>query len=876
MRSDKKPPRLAKRLLSGFLKEELAEEVLGDLEEGFYRQLGRSGLFRARMGYWYQTVNYLRPFALKTILSQPLNPFSMWLHHFKISIRRFRRDKISFLINTLGLSTALACSLLVYLWIMDEWRVDRFHANQPHLYQVMQNIPTPRGIFTVDGGPGILAPALLEEIPEIEKAATATRYLNRQGSKGLIKANAGAMKAGELYVDEHFLELFSFPVRYGNEERLAAEKNAVLISESLARKLFEEPEKAVGESVTWDRENLSGQFVVVGVFEDVPANSTLQFDCLFSYQYFLDNYPSFQGWANSGPNAYVLLREDAELEAINHKIEDFVRDKYAETIGTDYLENVGTLFLQRYSDRHLYNHFENGVQAGGWIDYLRLFALIGIFILIIAGINFMNLSTAQAWKQLKMIGVKKIVGAHRRHIFGQYLQESFLICLFSFIVSLGLVALILPKFNLLTGKELTLELSPGLILGIIAIVILTGFIAGSYPAFYLSRLRPVEVLKKKIFSGSNNFNPRKGLVVFQFTISVLLIVGVIVVFKQLEWVQTKKLGFEREQTIHFKPEGPLLNAIPRFLEEAGKVPGVRGISVASHNLMDQMMSTAALSWDGKSADEQIQFENFTVGKGFIEMFGIELLAGRTFAPEQFADTAALIFNESAIRAMGLKDPIGKTIQLFGEPHQLIGVVKDFHFAPLYQNIKPLFLRYCPPETAGYLFVKMKPAQEQPVLTELNDLHAAYNQDLTFDYSFLDESYRAIYASERRIASISGYFAALAILISCLGLFGLAVFATARRRREIGIRKVLGAGVSSIVSLLAADFSRMVLIAVLLALPLSYWLAGRWLENYAYRIELEWWIFAGAGLFAFFLAWVTVGFYTLRAARVNPARTLRSE
>jgi ABC-type antimicrobial peptide transport system permease subunit len=566
----------------------------------------------------------------------------------------------------------------------------------------------------------------------------------------------------------------------------------------------------------------------------------------------------------------VILHEGTDVEALNEKIGDFVTSHGDQ-------KNV-TLFLKKYSTQYLYGRFENGVQSGGRIEYVRLFSIIAIFILFIACINFMNLSTARASRRAKEVGIKKAVGARRGSLFGQYISESLLITLLSLGTALLIVWIFLPQFNQITDKQMQLEFSdPKLLTWFLGITIFTGVLAGSYPALYLSGFKPVVILKGEMRGSIGELIARKGLVVFQFTLSVILIVAVLVVYRQIEFVQNKNLGYEKDNVIYFETNGRVDENVNTFLTEIKNIPGVVNASSIGHDMIGRQNNTSGLQWDGKDPESKILFENVRVNYDLLETLGIEMVDGRTFSRDFSTDSSKIIFNEAAIKVMGYEEePIGKTITLWENyDFEIVGVAKDFHFQSLHTQVNPLFFRLVPDQTWNVM-VKISGGQEKETLERIKRFYEDYNPGFTFDYQFLDDEYQRQYAAEQRVATLSRYFAGLAIVISCLGLFGLAAFTAERRIKEIGIRKALGSSVSNIFYLLTSDFTKLVVLSILIALPVSYMLVYSWLERFAFRIQLGAWFFIGAGLIALVIAWITVGSQAIKAARVNPAECLKDE
>jgi ABC-type lipoprotein release transport system permease subunit len=573
-------------------------------------------------------------------------------------------------------------------------------------------------------------------------------------------------------------------------------------------------------------------------------------------------------WGNHNAITYLQLRKGTDVAEFNAKIEHFIRQRAPDT-------NL-TIFVVPYADNYLYGEYESGKIVGGRITYVKLFSAIAIFILIIACINFMNLATAKASRRVKEVGIKKAIGAPRKALVIQYLGESILMAFLSLAVGLLAVDLLLPQFNLLTGKQLDMPFGGNLTLVLCGITLFTGIVSGSYPAIYLSGFQPAKVLKGKFNVAVGEEWARKGLVVFQFILSIIFIVSVWVIYKQMEYVQTKHLGYEKDRIIYFKMQGVVPARLEAFLGELKAIPGVVEVSGMWGGLMGQTsFTTGSFQWKGMDPNKIIQFEHLGVNYDMIELLGIEMAQGRSFSRKFPADSSAIVFNETAIKVMGLTDPVGEKFGLWGREYNIIGVVRDFHFQSLHNDVKPLFFRITP-EDFDKVLVKLEAGKERETIARLQQFYKEFNAGYALDYKFLDQDYDALYQSEQRVATLSKYFAGLAILISCLGLFGLASFTAQRRLKEIGIRKVLGSSDVGIVYLLSSDFNKIVLTATCIALPVSYFGANVYLDNFAFKIELQWWYFAGAGLTALVIAWLTVGLQAWKAARVNPVSCLKDE
>jgi predicted permease len=792
------------------------------------------------------------------------NPYSklttMLKHHILLALRNFKKHKASFAINLIGLSAGLTCSILIYLWVNDEVNVIKFHKKDSQLYQVMEHQQYAEDVMTTQSTPGLLSETLKSDIPEIEYAITTTWR-----NSFTLTVNDNNIKARGYYTSPDFFNVYTFPLIHGNADQVLQDKSNIVISETLAAKLFENSLEAVGKSVEFQHDKT---FIVSGVYQDMPNNSSIQMDFLLSFELYKDENSWVTNWGSNGPQTYIILKEGSDANQVSNKIANVVLEKNEQS-------NV-TLFLQKYSDRYLYGRYENRIQSGGRIEYVRLFSIIAIFILIIACINFMNLSTARATRRAKEVGIKKAVGAHQGSLVFQFLTESIITSLTASMVSLLIVILFIPQFNEITDKQIALQFDWSSISVFTGITLFTGVFAGSYPAFYLSSFNPVTVLKGVIRGSAGEVWARKGLVIFQFTLSIILIVAVVVVYQQIEFVQNKNLGFEKDNLIRFDLNGRANENTETFTQELKNIPGVMNAASIGHGFVGQQNNTSGLEWEGKHPDDIILFENFRVDYGLIETVGIEMKEGRSFSKEFSTDTTKIIFNEAAIEVMGLKNPIGQVITMWEEyKFEIIGVVKNFNFQSLHDEVDPAFFRLTPDNTWN-MMVKIAAGEEKETIGRLQTFHSEYNPGFTLDYKFMDEDYAQQYAAEQRVATLSKYFAGFAILISCLGLFGLATFTAQRRLKEIGVRKALGSSARNIVYLLTREFTGLVGVSILISLPISYFIGKQWLTRFAYRIDLDIWFFIGAGLTALVIAWLTVSTQAIRAANSNPAECLKDE
>jgi putative ABC transport system permease protein len=791
----------------------------------------------------------------------------MFKNYFKIAWRNLIKNRQFTILNLVGLSTGLACALLIWLWINDELSMDKYNDNDAQLYQVMQNIKHDGMIETTQYTVGLMANALAAEMPEVEHAATVVPA-SWFSSDGIISFGDTRLKAGGQFISKDYFSIFNCKFLEGDKSRIAADKHSIAVSSELAMKLFHTTH-VVGKTINWNQNEFDGSYLITGVFEKNPVNASERFDVLFNFDLFAEKRPSILQWGNSDPNTYVLLKPGTNIQRFNTKIKNF-QDSKVKNFAT-------TLFVRRFSDQYLYAQYKDGMQDGGRIEYIRLFSIIAVFLLVIACINFMNLSTAKAASRIKEVGIKKVVGASRSTLIVQYLGESVLMSFLSLILAIVLIFLLLPAFNSITGKALTFNFNTQLVVTVISITLVTGVIAGSYPALYISGFKPALVLKGKLKTSAGELWVRKGLVVFQFTLSVVAIIGVLTVYRQISYIQSKNLGYNRDNVIDFtiplaNDSVSVSNAVS-FVNEIRNIPGVVSAGSHSHNLMGDHGGISGFEWPGKDPSKDISFANLEMGNGFLQTVGIKIKEGRNFSDDANAQHE-IIFNESAIKNMGLKDPIGKTIKFWGMEKQIVGVAEDFNFESLYETVKPCFFQMFP--IGPNIVVRIKAGTEKQTIAQIQKSYASFNKGLPFDYKFLDEEYQALYTSENRVAVLSKYFAGLAILISCLGLFGLAAFTAQRRQKEIGIRKVIGASVIDVVTMLSKDFLILVSISLLIAVPLSWWLMNNWLRSFAYRINISPLVFLITGASVVLLTLFTISFQSIKAAIANPVKSLRSE
>ncbi|MEZ5104569.1 MAG: FtsX-like permease family protein [Draconibacterium sp.] len=788
----------------------------------------------------------------------------MLKHNFLIIIRNLKRNKSSFFINLTGLATGLACALIIYLWVNDELNIDKFHEKSEPLYEVLTTHPNEDGIDTWRTSPIPLAPALTDEMPEIEYAVNSSPVL-----QDFILTNGEQnFDATGVFADKNFFTVFPYEFIQGNSGSVLNDKSSVVITEKMAQNLFNRTDNILGKTISWQSNEKKMDVVVSGVLKNTPANLSKQFDFAVSYEVFKDMVGSYANWGNHQAKTYLQLKKGTNIATFRNKIADFLKTK-------DKDSNV-TLLLQKYSDGYLYNRFEDGKQAGGRIEYVRLFSMIAIFILVIACINFMNLSTAKTFRKIKEVGIKKTIGSGRGALIGQYLGESLLISFFALILAIFIVALLLPEFNEITGKHLSLVPDGRIVFASISLMFLTGLIAGVYPAFYLSGFRPLAILKGKLDNSTGEIFIRKGLVVFQFALSVLLIVSVLVVYKQIKLIQTKDPGFNRENIVQFRLKGKLFENSQSFLSEVRKISGVKHAATMWGSIVGETgITQGSFNWEGKDPNAVVAFAHLGIGDDMLELLGVEMKSGRSFSQDFGNEENKIIINEAGIDVMGLKNPVGKIFNLWGSNYEIIGIAKDFNFQSFHENVKPFFFRYRPKETEKIL-VKIEAGREKETIESIKKLYESFNPGFIFDYSFLNDEYEHQYLAEQRISVLSKYFAGLAIFISCLGLFGMSAFTAEKKTKEIGIRKVMGSTEVGIAKLLSGEFTGIVAISIAIAIPVSYLATSRWLEGFAYQTNLSWWIFVLAGVLTLGIALLTVLFQSWRAATKNPVDALHYE
>ena len=864
--SDHLPPQLARRFLRWFLRDDLAEEVEGDLEEKFYATAEGSSLRRARLNYWYQVLHYLRPFAIRNLKSMyHPNHYPMYRNYLKIGWRNLFRQKGYSLINIGGLAIGMAVAILIGLWIYDELSFNKYHDNYDRLAWMMQNQTFgEEGIQTWTSQAMQLAPELRDNYGAYFEHVVMTSFPQdrtlRKGDKALAKTG--------IFIEPAAPEMLTLRMLSGTRQGLT-EPGSVLLPESTARAFF-------GDQDPIDQALLLGEqeVKVTGVYEDLPDNSSFaEVEFIAPWELHIQGLPDWLGWGNSWFQTIVQIADHTEMNQVSEAIKEAKRKRVDESDARFRPE----LFLQPMSKVYLYSDFEQGVNIGGRIQYVWLFGFIGMFVLLLACINFMNLSTARSEKRAKEIGVRKAIGSLRSQLIRQFFMESMLVTVLAFVVALLLAQLALPAFNEVAGKEISLPwLNLWFWLVGLGFVLLTGTLAGSYPALYLSSLRPVRVLKGTFRAGRRATLPRKALVVTQFAVSVSLIIGTMIVFQQIQFVKNRPMGYDVDRLIGvpIKSNEMRFETLRNDLLQTGMIEEV---AKSGTSVTNTFITNSGFDWQNKAPGMQDEFVTLRVSHEFGETVNWKIMEGRDFSRDFATDSMGFVINEAAAEYMGLKNPIGEQVK-WGENgiYTIIGVVADMITQSPYAPVRQMIFLISD-GAFDVANIKLKPkVGTQEALASIEAVFQKHDPANPFEYEFVDEQYAQKFATEVHVGKLSGFFATLAILISCLGLFGLASFVAEQRTKEIGIRKVLGASVAQLWQLLSRDFVVLVAIACLIAVPVAYYFLDGWLQDYEYRTKLHWWIFAVAGLAAIVVTLLTVSYQTIRAAVTNPVKSLRSE
>ncbi len=777
----------------------------------------------------------------------------MLKYYLLIAFRNVIRYKAFTAINILGLSIGLACSMLIYIWVKDELSFDRYHENAENIYRIYEKQFYSGGeTFMVFATPEPLARALKQDIPGI---VNATR-LNLFWETLLVKYGDKVFNETRGYAaDQEALEMFTYPFIYGDKNTALTEPYSIVLTRSMAEKYFGD-ENPAGKSLNV---NNKYELTVTGVMEDVPLNSHVRWEFLVPFEFMLEvwQYPD-NLWSSNSFRTYIQLGPGTSAAEVEKKIKDYIQKHHKTDI---------ELYLQPLVKTHLYS-----IVGGGPIQYVNIFTIIAIFILFIACINFMNLATARSARRAKEVGIRKVSGATRSKLIGQFYGESILLTLISVVIAIILVKIFIGPFNNLSAKELEFRFfSPAILAAMCLIILITALFAGSYPAYFLSSFKASDVIKGTYHVGSSVF--RKILVIAQFTISIALIICTMVIYKQTRALEQKDLGFDKQNLIYF-PLRDFTN-FTALKEDLLKYPGIENVTATNRVPVSMTNSSWRYTWEGKDPSLEILFQQIYVDFGYIETFQMKLEEGRSFSQQFATDSVNYIINEEAARRMGIGSPVGKVLQYGEEQGQIIGIVKNFNLHHLSRAIDPVVLEIGPDHFTE-IVIRIKPEDQDKTIREIENIWENHFNGEPFEYQFLDEELNQLYRPEQRMGVIFNLFSLLAILISCMGLFGMASFMTEQRTKEIGIRKTYGSSLLNIFLLINGSFIRLILLANLIAWPVAWFTMHKWLENYSYRTPVPWWSFPLAAVISIFIGFITVTYQSLRAASTNPADTIRYE
>jgi putative ABC transport system permease protein len=797
----------------------------------------------------------------------------MFRNYFKIALRNLTRNKVYSSINIIGLSLGLTCAMLIILYTSDELSYDRFHANTDHIYRITVKRENPDGGFAMKGGTTGLfqGPRFMANIPEIRS------YVRMQSDHKDFKLGTEVVRRESFQVDPAFLSVFSFPLKSGDPATALSKPQSIVISENLAKEFFGNAE-ALGKVIEVRGDEKFEPYIVTGVARQIPQNSSVQFDVLVPLIATAKNANDKENWLFFHLNTFLLISDKADIAAVERKMNAVFEKEASATIkmvAEKYGDKSTTAhMLQPLIKMHLDTEFQanNGLKDASNPIYSYILSGIAVFILLIACINFVNLTIARSLKRAKEIGIRKVVGSDRKQLIVQFLGESFLLCTAAFLLAILLVQLALPTFNQLSGKALSLSylLDAKLVAGYIALFLITGMLAGFYPALVLSGFRPVKTLYGRFALPGKNYL-QKSLVVLQFSLATLLIVATITIYRQFSYLTSKDLGYDDSNTVLLEKHGMHYTQAKLLKETLMTNPNITGVAVKNGG----RMGTIAHINNGT----QIGFDYDMVDADYLPLLQVKMAKGRNFSPDFPGDSSkAILVNEAFVRTAGWKEPIGQVVDFFyrNEKMTVIGVVKDYHFRSLNEEIGPQLFTMKPDNLFGLALIKIKPGTES---ASLRHIEASFKKLFPFTpylYEFKDLENRRAYESEAKWKQMMLFGAMLTIFISCIGLFGLSVLAAEKRTKEIGIRKVLGASISGIATALSKDFLKLVAIAMLIAMPAAWYFSNQWLQNYPYRIELSWPMFAMAALLVMLIALATVSFQAIKAAIANPVKSLRSE
>ncbi len=870
MNQELSPPKIPLRLLRWFCKDELLEDVEGDLSELFVAR-AEDNPSKARRLFTADVLLLFRPGIIKNIsIPNRIIQIAMVKNFLIIALRNALRYKGYTVLNLLGLVVGIASSILILLWVNYERSVNSFHANGDKIYQVFRVMHQSNGMAsTTSSIPKPAADLVREEYPEVDDVVQVSWELEYPVTLG----DKGAAERG-YYVTPNFTEQLTFPLLARAGEQLLTDPNTMLVSETLARKHFKEDwQSCLGKTLSIEDIYMDSNYdaKIVGIFKDVPQHSTLRFDFLLpAVQYYSQN-SWVDNWGNGSFGAFLIIDSPEKLAAVSDRILSEINDHTQD----NNLAGNETLILQKFTDTYLYSNFDDGVVAGGRIDNVRIMTVIAIFLLAIACINFMNLATARSGRRSKEIGLRKVMGARRGSVRVQFFLEAFLLTALSLVLSIGLVLLLLPYFNALVELDLALDFTNAFTwIFLIGLWLIVGFLSGLYPAMLLPTFKIIEAMKGGIKQSKVSTYFRKGLVVFQFAISTLLIIGTAVIYKQMDYMLSKDLGMKKENLVMVAIPGEIRERLLSYKGELLTIPEVSSVSASTGNPLSYGRSTSSANWTGKDPNAGHEINVMLVDEDFIETMGMQMAKGRAF-DSQLNDSTNFLINEVAAELMGFDDPLNQDLSFWGIEGKIVGVVKDFHMRNLHEPIAPVIISCYNPAGAHLALVRIN-GNTPEALSKIEDVTLSFNPDSAFEFQFLDESYAQQYESEQLISLLASIFSVISVFISCLGLFGLASYSAEQRSREIGIRKVHGAQVSQILMLLSRDFSLLLALSFLISIPFGIYVSRNWLDGFEFRIGLDPLLFIIAGVITFGIALLTVMTKSYQAAMVNPVKTLKDE
>jgi ABC-type antimicrobial peptide transport system permease subunit len=789
----------------------------------------------------------------------------MLKNYFKVAFRNLARNKGFSAINILGLAIGMASAILILLWIQNEVSYDQFHEKKDRIYEAWNRATFNGKLNCWNTTPKILARTLERDLPEVEQAVRVD-----WGSNYLFSIGEKRLTVQGTIVDSNFLQVFSFPLLKGNPKTVLNDVHSIVLTEKLAKKLFGN-EDAMGKIIKIDNKD---NFTVTGILKDLPTNTRFKFEYLVPWSYKRYYGDDDNNWGNNSTRTYVLLKPNASAASASSKIKA-LKQKYSEEDRKAKWE----MFIYPISKWRLYSSFTNGVEDGdGRIEYVRLFGIIAAFILLIACINFMNLSTARSEKRAKEVGIRKVVGAQKTLLISQFIGESVLLAFIAGVFAVVIVQLILPAFNSLVDEKVSIHYNNlNEWLACIGFIVFTGILAGSYPAFFLSSFQPVKVLKGTFKKAHALVTPRKVLVILQFTFAIILIICTIIVKQQIDYARDRETGYNKNNLIYHLMTGDIERNYQLIRNELLSSGVATSVTKTSAPLTQSWSDGWGQEWEGKDPNDKTDFYRYNQDEGLGATAGLQFVAGRDFDLRQFpTDSTGVILNESALKVMKFKNPIGKIIKDNGSEWHVVGVIKDFILTSPYEPTRPMLVYGA---KAWFSTILVKFNDKNSTASDLKKAEAIfkkYNPEYPFEYKFIDEEYARKFEDEQRIGTLAGVFAALTIFISCLGLFGLATYMAENRIKEIGVRKVLGASVTRITALLSKDFLNLVVVSFLIAAPVAWWAMSTWLKDYPYHVNIQWWVFIMSGLLSVVIALVTISYQAIKAAVANPVKSLRTE